>query len=194
MMFRTLIPLICLAAFAPQAHADKFYLGSEETAAKMTEGEPDVVEGVLLKEEDGFYVIRVEGGEIRLPKARVWKVEKTELTAAQVENREAEAESRLAQENDARRARLRADAEAEQSRIATAREAAAARQAAVVEAAVPVVPAAVGGYDPVLDVYTGSTVQYIVDDVIRTELGGLIRRAVQDDIRLVRRQLQQAIR
>ena len=81
-MNRILLPLLCAALLAPAARADRFHLGSAETADRMTDGEADVIEGVLLEETETTYRIRIAGGEIELAKSRVYKVESTALTVA----------------------------------------------------------------------------------------------------------------
>ncbi|MGA1607855.1 MAG: hypothetical protein ACO4CT_12790, partial [Planctomycetota bacterium] len=68
-----------LLALTSTARADRFHLSPPERADKMTQGEADVIEGVLLSEEDGLLVIRVEGGVMRLPKDSVHRIEKDDL-------------------------------------------------------------------------------------------------------------------
>lgn len=177
---RCVLPALALFALAPTASADRFYFGPEEAAEQMAEGEPDYIEGVLLREEDGLYVIRVEGGEISVPKGQVRKIEKTDLTADAIAQREADAQTYLAEANTLRGQMLAADAAARAERIREARamEAAARRDAAAVEAAVPVTPVVAPVYDPVLHV----TYPVGADDyLIRKELGGVIRRQIQKE-------------
>lgn len=172
---RYLLPALALCALSPAAFADRFYFGTEDAAEKMVEGEPDYLEGVLLKEEDGFYVIRVQGGEVRVPKASVRKIEKDGLTADAIAEREKADAEYLAEANALRSQMIVAEASARRERIREARaaEASAVREPVLVEAAVPV---ATPVYDPVLGlIYPPNTSQYMV----HKELGGIIRRKIQ---------------
>jgi hypothetical protein len=137
----------CLSLPA-SALADRFYLGSAETEQKMAAGTADYIDGVLLRRENGNYVIRIKGGEITVPESAVYKIEQIALTADDVAQQEKADEPRLARAEEARRAFL---VELEQRRQ---NEAAARRDAAAVAAHAPEAqPAAHGGYDAVLDVY-----------------------------------------
>ena len=49
-------------------------------------------------------------------------------------------------------------------------------------------------YDPVLGIYRGPNLDFVVNDLVQTELGGYLRRAVQDDLRGVRQSLRQQLR
>ncbi|MEQ1633452.1 MAG: hypothetical protein ABL997_13830 [Planctomycetota bacterium] len=63
----------------PSAAPDKFWTSMPQDGA--IEGQsPSVVEGVLLDEDATHYHVRIAGGEIWLPKARVVRVEKDDLT------------------------------------------------------------------------------------------------------------------
>jgi hypothetical protein len=104
MLLRPILAAAALLALAPAARADKFYFTTADEDAKASEGSSaSFVEGVLLKEESGFYFVRVEGGEIQLPKASVVRIEKDGLTVAQLEERERAAAERLAAANRDRR-------------------------------------------------------------------------------------------
>lgn len=149
---------LAAALIAPAAPADEFYVGSEETAAKMTEdSSPDVIVGVLVDEDETFYHLRVEGGEMQLAKSLVYKVVEDDLTVARIEEAEAAAAERLAQANEERHQILAASARRIEQLQARAAEASARRAeeeaagAAVTDAAY--VPAPLPSYDPVVDAY-----------------------------------------
>ena len=158
---RTPLILAALAGLTlcPAAHADKFYLGSKEAAAKVQndeelglESQLDVVEGVLLSEEDGVLQIRTVGGIVYLQKSMVYKTESDSLTVAVIEDMEASAAEDDAEVDAARRALLAAEREIREIRFANA---AARREAAAVEASAPRVAVPVEAsmaFDPVLDV------------------------------------------
>ena len=94
---------LCAALLAPSAHADKFYFSTAEEDQALPEGsQPSYLEGVLLREEENRYVIRVEGGEVQIPKAQVKRIEKDGLTVEQLADREDAAKERLAAANRAR--------------------------------------------------------------------------------------------
>lgn len=192
-----MLPKLAVAAvlssltLAPSAHADRFYLGSQEDVDRMTaeEGsEPDVVEGVLLKEEGDNYVIRVEGGEITIPKAMVFKVDKDDLSVADLEGRENDAVGRLAEANAARQ-EMQAVALSEKlasySNLRAAEAAARAEEARAVNAALLTAPGAAAGigvYDPVLDISTQSALDNVLLNSVRTETAGYLRRYVQQQV------------
>ncbi|MEZ5963523.1 MAG: hypothetical protein R3F56_06725 [Planctomycetota bacterium] len=92
--------LLALVASAPALRADRFYFGSEVEDKKFVGEEGTDVRsglpGVLLREQDGMYVIRVEGGEVWVERSRVYHVEKDDLTVAQIEERERKAQDLLA--------------------------------------------------------------------------------------------------
>lgn len=127
-MIRIALLSLGLALLAPSASADKFYFGKKETAEKLQAGSPDVVEGVLLREENGIYVIRVEGGEIHVPKDSIYRIEKDDLTVAAIEQRERAARERLARADEERRRFLVAEASRRAEAVRPA-EAAARREA-----------------------------------------------------------------
>lgn len=67
--------------FQVSAKADKFWLTDPENQKQAAEGSsPDYIEGVLIAESDEGYHIRFVGGEMLLPKERVFKVEKDGLS------------------------------------------------------------------------------------------------------------------
>lgn len=181
MMTRLITASLAVFCLTAPAAADKFYLGSEEDAKKAAEGSvPNTIEGVLLKEEDGQYVVRVEGGEIRLAKSDVYKVEKDALTVADLEQRESEARTRLAEANT-RRAEVQA---AEASATREAREASAQSQAQMPETIVinvdfqGLLPTYRfrSGYDPVLHRVDLGGLETAVEDYLREELARVYRR------------------
>lgn len=114
---------LAFVASAPALQADRFYFGSkaEDEKLETLEGKDarSVLSGVLLREQDGMYVIRVEGGEVWVEQSRVYQIEKDDLTVAQIEERE-----RAAQDE------LRAQLAALHARQAQVAEAAARREAA----------------------------------------------------------------
>lgn len=95
-----LLLVIALVASAPALRADRFYFGSEAEDKKFvgTEGTDarSAVAGVLVREQDGMFVIRVEGGEVWVERKHVYKIDKDALTVAQIEERERAADERLA--------------------------------------------------------------------------------------------------
>ncbi len=179
--------LRCLTAVAltlgicTPAAADRFHF----SAPDAEEMQQRIIEGVLLKEENGNYVIRVEGGEITVPKSTVQKIEKDGLTVAKLEEREKNAREALAQANLEREAARRAEATVRENLRESARaaEASASRASEVVEET-----AGVAIYDPVIG--RVSPIDMAVEHEIRRELGGHIRRAVQRELRQVRRELR----
>ncbi|MEC8251742.1 MAG: hypothetical protein VYA51_13760 [Planctomycetota bacterium] len=104
------LPLLCATAlfFAAPAHADRFWLTDPEDAAKAAPGSsPAVIEGVLLADEGGYYQIRVVGGELRVPKAAVFKVESDAQTLETLAAAEAAGQQQRAQDDRERRERQR---------------------------------------------------------------------------------------
>ena len=156
------LPLIAgvLLICAP-AKADKFWLSDPEAEQNAAAGSsPNLIEGVLLSEDADGYHVRVEGGEVVLPKKSVFKIENDKLSVDAIA--EAEADSKEAGElaNEERRlvqATQRAEREV---RFA---EASARRSSQAVEAdttSLQVEPVAVTGYDPVIGVATGYNSQF----------------------------------
>ncbi|MFO1050989.1 MAG: hypothetical protein U1F36_02085 [Planctomycetota bacterium] len=191
MSIRFVLPVLFALGLASTASADRFHLGSKETAQKITEGTADYVDGVLLREEGDNYVIRVEGGEMQLQKASVWKIEKTDLTVAQIEQIEKDRADALAQADAKRRVMLGSAAEARMARIREVRaaEAAATRDSAAASQREDTV-----GYDPVLHTAIQSDVGGIVNATVQRELGGVIRPALERELRDVRRSLRESLR
>jgi hypothetical protein len=194
MLLRNLLPVLFSLGLAPGLFADRFHLGTADAAAKITDGSPDFIEGVLLREENGVYVIRVEGGEVQIAKALVWKVEADGLTAEQLSKRETDRAEELARADAQRKVQLGAAAEAhiERLREVRAAEAAARRDSESVR----VVEAAAGRmvYDPILHTAVEVGVGGIVGDTVRRELGGVLRNAVERDLRDVRRAVRDSLR
>ncbi|MEC7724552.1 MAG: hypothetical protein VYD05_03480 [Planctomycetota bacterium] len=104
------LPLLCVTAFliAAPARADRFWLTDPDDAAKAASGSsPAVIEGVLLAEEGGYYQIRVIGGEVRIPKAAVFKVESDAQTLETLAAAEAAGQEQRTQDDRDRRERQR---------------------------------------------------------------------------------------
>ena len=156
MSFRPPFVLAALAALTVTgfAHADKFYLRGR---AGDPESAQTYIEGVLVRAIDGVYEIRVEGGEIRLARSQVVKIEKDGLTLEALEKRE-QGKAQHLREADARRHEVRAaeasaEAEAAEKREADLRAQEAAEPQTlhvIVHMGEPYQPMAV--YDPVLHV------------------------------------------
>jgi hypothetical protein len=148
----------CALLFALPAKADKFWLTDPAAQKTATPGSsPELIEGVLIAESDEGYHVRVVGGELLLPKQSVCKIEKDDLSLdAIVKAERAAAEQSAAAERE----RVAAQQAAKNQRVLQAMEAAARRSAAAVPA-----PAAaanqtmVTGFDPVLGVVRGPTIQ-----------------------------------
>ncbi|MCA8977226.1 MAG: hypothetical protein KDC98_21065 [Planctomycetes bacterium] len=145
--------LLCAAALlSPVAKADKFWLSDPQ--AKVAEGSaPDVLLGVLLEEDDNGYHIRVVGGEVILPRKRVFKIEKDDLSVDAIVKLETEDRARLAAVTERRaleRAteRLRRDARATEARAA--RNQAEAIEADKTEAATATATQPQPVFDPVI--------------------------------------------
>ena len=176
--------LLALALGTP-ALADKFHFSPPDADAMRAR----ILVGVLIEETDSDYVIRVEGGQVTLPKSLVTKVERDGLTVAQLEGRERDSREALAQANQRRIASQRAAAAVlETSR----RETLAAEASASRENVDTATPTYVEVYDPVL--HRSVALDSIVESEIRRGLGGLIRRQVERDLRQVRRELRRAYR
>ncbi len=190
MITRLVLASLCGLCFTPAAMADKFHCGSAETAKQMTDGSADIIEGVLLEEKDGFYVIRIEGGEIRMAKSSVYKVEKDGLTVAQIEQSEKAAATTLAEANMNRNQVQAADAAARRESMRAVQAADAAMstdEAAVVEGPVP------ASYDPIIRRVVPNSGS-VINGYLQKELGGYIRRDMQRKLRQVRKHLRQAYR
>lgn len=154
--------LLILATLAPGTAPDKFWLETE-TAGAIEGSRPRCIEGVLLRQDETHYYLRVEGGEIGIEKASVVKIEQDGLTVDKISRSEKDAAAKRAVElAAAEHARQQARAAAE----AAAVEAAAARAddfgpADAVELVedVPMLaapePLPAPTYDPVLHVVRG---------------------------------------
>lgn len=184
MMTRLITATFAVFCLAAPAAADKFYLGSEEDAKKAAEGSvPNTVEGVLLREEDGHYVVRVESGELWLKKSNVYKVDKDALTVADLDKRADTAKAKLAEANT-RRMEVQA-AEASASR--EAREASAQRPSQAPESLVinvdfkGLLPSYRfrTDYDPVLHRVDLSGLRTVVETYLRQELADTYHRTYE---------------
>ncbi len=157
------LSFLCVGTERLPNRPDKFWL-DDGKQANTEASAPRCIEGVLLPDsDDTTFHIRVEGGELWLPKAMVVKVEKDGLTVATIQ-----ASERKAQEE--RAAQAKADAAAQAAAAAAAKNAAPAvakpEDADVVEA-VLAEPAEVElddvtfvedrpRYDPVLHTFHGA--------------------------------------
>ncbi|MBX3464286.1 MAG: hypothetical protein KF830_14035 [Planctomycetes bacterium] len=133
------------------AHADVFWLS--DPAKTGAQGSlPDTLRGVLIAESDEGYHVRIVGGEVILPKASVFKIEKDDLTI----------EAIVQAERDQADALAAADRERQMAQLANRR----AREIAVVEASAARAAAATAAdagaaagageapaFDPVLGTY-----------------------------------------
>jgi len=150
------LPLIAgvLLICAP-AKADKFWLSDPAKSQAAAGSSPDVIEGVLVAEDDEGYHIRVEGGELVLPKSRVFKVEKDGLTLDAIVKAETSKKDSGEKANKDRRV---AQAEAKQRRDVRIANASARRSASAVEAGISrsqVTPAPTASFDPVVGRVSG---------------------------------------
>jgi len=152
------LPLLCGALLlAAPAKADKFWLSDPDTQAEAApDSRPDILAGVLLAEEGGFYVIRVTGGEVRLPKTAVFRIDEDSLDLAGIEAAEAAAATEGARADEARRLAQRSARSRRDVRIA---EAAARRGARAVDAVSPRAARPAPRFDPVVGVATGADAQ-----------------------------------
>lgn len=142
---RVLPLLLLVLGLQATAKADRFWLS--DPAAKVPEGSaPNCIDGVLLAEGADGYHVRVVGGEVLLPKAAVFRVEKDGLTIEQIVQREQE----LASARTPAGAPAAVPAAAKKSAAAPV-EATAKRSEAVPAPAAAPAPGKVDvGYDPVL--------------------------------------------
>jgi hypothetical protein len=142
---------------AAPAKADTFWLSDPEDAARAAAGSaPDVLRGVLLAVEDGYYLVRVPGGEVRLAKESVFRVDEDDLDLEAIAAAEQAARDAGARADDERRRLQRAARGARDARVA---EASARRSARAVDAVTPRRGAAPPRFDPVLGVATGADSQ-----------------------------------
>ncbi len=160
MLRLALVPLAALV-FSPYASADKFhFLSDEETAKEEVDSIPDVIVGVLTAQDEENYTIRVEGGEIQVAIDMVVKIERDNLTVADLEALEAANAPAVAQADEARQQFLAA----ERAESAAVRSEIIAMEAALIEAEIaaaadavymPGVPPALqeaSYYDPIIGV------------------------------------------
>lgn len=120
---------LSVALLTPAARADRFHFGSHADAKKNAAGEVSVVDGVLLREHEGQFVIRVVGGEMWIDKTLVYQVDKDDLTVDAIAKQEQAQQDQIAQANAKRHERQVAEAAAARRARAVA-EASASREAA----------------------------------------------------------------
>ena len=142
------LPLIAgvLLICAP-AKADKFWLTDPKDEQNAAAGSsPNLIEGVLVAEDEEGYHVRVEGGQILLPKASVFKVEKDDLTIDAIVKAETDSKQVGEDANQDRRATQATQKRQRDVRIA---EASASRSSQAVEATLPrtAAPAPVAGFN-----------------------------------------------
>ena len=147
------LPLIAgvLLICAP-AKADKFWLTDPKTEKNAAAGSsPNLNEGVLVAEDDDSYHVRINGGEVLLPKSSVFKVEKDDLTLDAIVKAEADSQKAGEQANEERRATQATQKRQRDVRIA---EASSRRSAQAVDAGTTrgTTPVPAGRFDPVLGV------------------------------------------
>lgn len=114
MLTRLAIVLAASLGLPQVAHADRFYFGPPENAGRMSAGEGDYIDGVLLSSENGVLQIRVVGGTIEVPESSVYKIERDMLTVKAIQNREQETQKDLEAKNQAREEAQAAEEQAEQ--------------------------------------------------------------------------------
>lgn len=151
---RTLPFVLCSLLLQLPAKADKFWLSNPENDKQQAEGStPNVVVGVLIAESDEGYHVRVVGGELILPKAAVFKIEKDDLSIDAIAKTE---KDQAAAREAADKERQMAAAAQRRAREAKAVEAAARRSdpapSTTPGAADAAVAAADAGFDPVVGV------------------------------------------
>lgn len=144
----------CALLFALPAKADKFWLAETSNTPANQASTPNFVEGVLMEETDGMYVLRVVGGEMRLPKSSVSKVEKDGLTIGAIEQAEKAAAEKLALQNRERELEQSAAKKAREIQVLEASARRSAKPADAVVAPAPDVPPA-PVFDPVIGVARG---------------------------------------
>jgi hypothetical protein len=150
-MHTPLLLILSVLSTPTQGQPDKFWLESPAQANAVEESRPAVIDGVLLEQDDESYLIRVVGGEVRLPKASVVKIEKDNLTAAKIDRAEREQREQRAAAAAAAAAASEQQAAAE-APTAPAQPSDPAADLGYVEQFVEATPAAAPQYDPVLHV------------------------------------------
>ncbi len=158
MLPRPSLLILASCALCGLARADKFYLRTEGADA-IGNARP-YIEGVLIRSVDSVYEIRIEGGEITVPKSLIVKIEKDDLTVEKLVEREENKAQRLRDADTRRRevmaaeavARREARARAAEQEAAEREELERARQAEMVQCCEAMARPVVRVYDPVLDV------------------------------------------
>ncbi len=165
--------LLASLALASTASADRFFVGTPESEAKLAHG-ANYIEGVLIRTTDEEYVIRILNGEIRLPKSMVYKIEQDGLTVEQLEKREADRAATAAEAN-VRRAEARAEEAAlrEEEAIERARveeEAPKTELTIVVDFQGALPGYRFKTYDPVLHRADFSGLRAVIEDYLRRQV------------------------
>ncbi len=177
-MSMSLLLALCLVA------PDKFWLAEPPTDATAS---PAVIVGVLLEESQSAYRLRVQGGEIWLPKSLVVRVEKDGLTPDAIAEQEARiAAARAEQPTPAASALAAVEAAAERPAPTPAQDES-APPAAVVE--IPPAPPQAPAYDPVLrraEPGAGLARQALMDELWRSYKATKNRALIQELRRLRR--------
>ncbi len=146
-----ILPLIAGSVLlcAP-AKADKFWMADPKTEQNAPAGSsPNYIEGVLVASSDEGYHVRIVGGEIVLPKASVFKIEKDALTLDAIIKAEQAAKKTGELANEERRLTQTIQRRERDVQIAEASARRSARPVdAVVSRSAPTIPA----FDPVLGI------------------------------------------
>lgn len=137
--------------------ADTFWLSDPKQHENAPEGSlPEVIRGVLIAESDEGYHVRIVGGELILPKASVYKIEKDDLSIDAIVQMEKDQAQALADANAERREMLAAERRAREVRALEASLRSVRGEAVEAAAAPAVVPAPVviepQPFDPVVGV------------------------------------------
>ncbi|MEO6597617.1 MAG: hypothetical protein ABIP94_22970 [Planctomycetota bacterium] len=131
------------------AKADKFWLADPAKQKNAVQGSsPEYIEGVLIAESDEGYHVRIVGGEVLLPKASVFKIEKDSLSIDAIGKSEKDAQNAL---EAAEHERQMEQATAQRRKQVQAVEASARKSEDAGPVALPG-PAAEPSFDPVLGV------------------------------------------
>lgn len=156
------LPLIAgvLLICAP-AKADKFWLSDPKAQQNAPAGSsPNIIEGVLVAENEEGYHVRIEGGEILLPKASVFKVEKDGLSLDTIVKAEGKAKKAGELANQERRLLQEVRKRENDVRIVEATSRRSSRAVEATQGQGQREPARAQGFDPVVGVATGFNSHY----------------------------------